>query len=70
MPSLRAGVAGSVELTTLPVDIGHQDIKFEANVDLRLMAETTQPLAVEHLVDVHFEIDDMVDPIEIGTDTT
>ena len=70
MPSLREGVAGTVELTTLPVDVGQQDIKFEANADLRLTADTTQELAVEHLVDVFFEIDDLVDPIEVGTDTT
>lgn len=70
MPSLKEGVAGSVELTTLPVDVGQQDIKFEANADLRLSAQTTQQLSVEHLVDVFFEIDDMVDPIEVGTDTT
>jgi uncharacterized repeat protein (TIGR01451 family) len=70
MPSLREGVAGTVELTTLPVEVGRQDIKFEANADLRLAADTTQQLAVEHLVDVYFEIDDLVDPIEVGTDTT
>lgn len=70
MPSLKEGVAGTVELTTLPVEVGQQDIKFEANADLRLTAETTQEMAVEHLVDVFFEIDDLVDPIEVGTDTT
>ena len=70
MPSLREGVAGTVELTTLPVEVGQQDIKFEANADLRLTADATQKLAVEHLVDVFFEIDDLVDPIEVGTDTT
>ncbi len=70
MPSLREGVAGTVELTTLPVEVGQQDIKFEANADLRLTANTTQEMAVEHLVDVYFEIDDLVDPIEVGTETT
>ena len=70
MPSLKDGVAGTVELTTLPVEVGNQDIAFEATADLRLTAETTQKMAVEHLVDVYFEIDDVVDPIEVGTDTT
>ena len=70
MPSLKNGVAGTVELTTLPVEVGEQDIKFEATADLRLTAATTQKMAVEHLVDVYFEIDDVVDPIEVGTDTT
>lgn len=70
MPSLKDGVAGTVELTTVPVEVGQQNIKFEANADLRLTAQTTQEMAVEHLVDVYFEIDDVVDPIEVGTDTT
>ena len=70
MPSLKDGVAGTVELTTLPVEVGNQDIVFEATADLRLTAETTQKMAVEHLVDVYFEIDDVVDPIEVGSDTT
>jgi len=70
MPSLKDGVAGTVELTTVPVEVGHQDIKFEAAADLRLKADTTQKMLVEHLVDVYFEIDDVVDPIEVGTDTT
>jgi len=70
MPSLKEGVAGTVELTTVPVEVGQQDIKFEAKADLRLTAATIQKMTVEHLVDVHFEIDDVVDPIEVGTDTT
>ena len=70
MPSLKDGVAGTVELTTLPVEVGQQDIVFEAAADLQLSAETTQKMSVEHLVDVYFEIDDVVDPIEVGTDTT
>jgi len=70
MPSLKEGVAGTVELTTVPVEVGQQDIRFEAKADLRLTAQTTQEMTVEHLVDVHFEIDDLVDPIEVGTDTT
>lgn len=70
MPSLKDGVAGTVELTTIPVEVGQQDIKFEANADLRMTAQTTQELSVEHLVDVYFEIDDVVDPIEVGTDTS
>ena len=70
MPSLKEGVAGTVELTTVPVEVGQQDIKFEATADLGLKADTIQKMTVEHLVDVHFEIDDVVDPIEVGTDTS
>ena len=65
---LKANAA--VELTTMPVDVGNQDIKFEAVADLNQKAETIQKLAVEHLIDVFFDIDDVVDPIEIGSDTS
>lgn len=69
MPELTEGVAGTVELTTMPFNVGQQDIKFEANADLNLTASTNQSLVVEHLVDVYFEIDDVVDPIEVGSNT-
>ena len=65
-PSIKAGVS----LETTPVDVGKQDIKFEAVADLNQKSNSTQPLAVEHLVDVFFDIDDVVDPIEIGSDTS
>ena len=59
-----------VELTTMPVEVGNQDIKFEAVADLNQKAQAIQNLAVEHLVDVFFDIDDVVDPIEIGSKTS
>ncbi len=65
-PSIKAGVS----LETMPVEVGKQDIKFEAFADLNQKSNATQPLSVEHLVDVFFDIDDVVDPIEIGSDTS
>lgn len=65
-PSIKAGVS----LKTMPVEVGKQDIKFEAFADLNQKSAATQPLSVEHLVDVFFDIDDVVDPIEIGSDTS
>ena len=65
-PSIKAGVS----LKTMPVEVGKQDIKFEAAADLNQKSNSTQPLSVEHLVDVFFDIDDVVDPIEIGSDTS
>jgi uncharacterized repeat protein (TIGR01451 family) len=65
-PSIKAGVS----LETVPVEVGKQDIKFEAIADLNQKSNATQPLSVEHLVDVFFDIDDVVDPIEIGSDTS
>jgi uncharacterized membrane protein len=70
MPELRQGVAGTVEITTIPVSVGQQNIKFEAEADLKLFSSTDHQLVVEHLVDIFFDIDDAIDPIEVGSDTS
>ena len=70
MPTLSQGAAGTVELTTMPVEAGEQNIKFESFADLGLKSETKQQLTVEHLIDVFFDIDDVVDPIEVGAGTS
>ena len=44
-------------------------MKFEVVSDLEQSANTVCKLNVEHLVDVFFDIDDLVDPIEIGSET-
>jgi len=66
---LPVGVAAGVELVTVPVDVGDQNLRFETSADLKQTASAEQKLQVEHLVDVFFDIDDLVDPIEIGSVT-
>lgn len=70
LAELQPSIKAAVTLETRPVDVGKQDIKFEAFADLNQKSNSTQPLSVEHLVDVFFDIDDVVDPIEIGSDTS
>ena len=70
LAELQPSIKAAVTLETRPVDVGKQDIKFEAVADLNQKSNSTQPLSVEHLVDVFFDIDDVVDPIEIGSDTS
>ncbi len=69
MRDLAAGGSGDVEVTSTPIEAGEQNIKFEAAADLNQKSETVQKLNVEHLIDVFFDIDDVVDPIEIGAAT-
>lgn len=69
LAELQRGVTADVEIATEPVAIGSQPIKFEVNADLNMADKVEQPLSVEHLVDVFFDIDDVVDPIEIGSET-
>ncbi len=70
MAELAANGTAEVELTTMPADVGQQDINFEVHADLGQRASVVQPLGIEHLVDVAFDIDDTVDPIEVGAETS
>ena len=70
LAELNQGVDASVEVMTEPIAIGSQPIKFEATADLNIRDTTEQPLAVEHLVDLFIDIDDVLDPIEIGGETS
>ena len=70
LAQLGEGVDASVEVMTEPIAIGSQPIKFEASADLNIQDSTEQPLTVEHLVDLFIDIDDVLDPIEIGGETS
>lgn len=69
LSKLDSQAKNGVELTTTPVNIGNHPIKVVASADLGLVDQTEHPFSIEHLVDVFFDIDDVVDPIEIGSDT-
>lgn len=69
LAELTPGVTADVELQTTPIESGEQKINFEAVADLNQKSDTSTSLLVEHLIDVFFDIDDAVDPIEIGAPT-
>ena len=70
LAELDPGVDAKVEVMTEPIAIGNQPIKFEATADLNMRDTTEQRLMVEHLVDLFIDIDDVLDPIEIGGETS
>lgn len=70
LAELTPKVVGSVEVKTLPIESGEQKINFEAVADLNQKAQASQTLVVEHLIDVFFGIDDLVDPVEVGAATS
>ena len=70
LAELGVGLVANVEITTKPTEPGNQDLKLEVVSDLNQSANAVCKLNVEHLVDVFFDIDDMVDPIEIGSETS
>lgn len=61
---------GTVELTSTPVQNGNQTVEFTATADLnqRESAETT--VLVYQIAELHFEIDDTTDALEVGSETT
>jgi uncharacterized repeat protein (TIGR01451 family) len=69
MAELTANGEGTVEIITMPIDSGNQDIQFEVAADLNQKVSLVQPLQIEHLVDIFFDVDDLVDPIEVGAET-
>lgn len=66
LAELTPTVVGSVEVKTVPTESGDQKIEFEAVADLKQKAQASISLAVEDLIDMFFDIDDTVDPIEVG----
>ncbi|MDG2012122.1 MAG: hypothetical protein P8J33_01360 [Pirellulaceae bacterium] len=69
LAKLDAQKAGSVQMTTLPVATGQMDIGITAAADLNLRQQTTQPLSVQQLTELYFDIEDTADAIEVGTNT-
>jgi hypothetical protein len=66
---LNVGQAASVQLTTTPEEPGEQELEFLASADLNQKASFRQPLLVEDLMELFFEIDDIEDVIEVGSET-
>lgn len=69
MAQLPTNVDAQVELVTLPVEIGEQDIQFQIAADLNIRNSISHLIQVENSVDIYFDIRDMVDPIEVGAET-
>lgn len=69
MAHLPSNANQQVNLTTMPLAPGNQPIEFHALADLNQPQVTTKTLLVEQLSELFFDIDDLQDPIEIGTNT-
>ncbi len=69
LDELKPGQQAKVSLTATPVETGQADFDFQVTGDLDIAATAHQPLTIEHLVDVYFEIDDVEDHIEVGSPT-
>jgi uncharacterized repeat protein (TIGR01451 family) len=70
LEELPANETGSVELITMPVEPGQHAIKLRGTADKGLVAEKEQPVLVEGIAAILFQVADSVDPLEIGGQTT
>ena len=61
--------SGTVEVVTLPIEMGDQKIRAEGHAEMDLAAESEHLVAVEGLAELFFEVADVADPIEIGNET-
>ena len=60
---------GSVELITMPVEAGQQILRFSGSEKTGTAVEGQQPVVIEGMADVSFQIVDTDDPIEKGGQT-
>ncbi len=61
---------GSVRLTTMPVEMGEQNLRFVCTGEPGLAVEGEQPVVVEGIAAILFQVVDVEDPIEVGGETT
>ena len=58
-----------VQLTLMPVEAGNHTIRLVSFDDSGAKAEKEQPVQVEGIVAMYFEVADLQDPIEVGSQT-
>jgi len=61
---------GSVELIAMPVEIGAQTLRLRGSAEKGLSIEREQPVMIEGIAAILFEISDTNDPIEVNGETT
>jgi uncharacterized repeat protein (TIGR01451 family) len=69
LEELPANKSGSVNLVAVPIETGEQMLRVEGKADLGLTATSQQAVQVEARSELEFDIVDVNDPIEVGTET-
>lgn len=70
LEELPANETGSVELVTMPVEAGQHAIKLRGTAQKGLTIEKEQPVNVEGIAAILFQVSDSTDPIEVGGEST
>jgi uncharacterized repeat protein (TIGR01451 family) len=70
LEELPANETGSVELVTMPIQAGQQAIRLRGTAQKGLAVEKEQPVVIEGIAAILFQVADTVDPLEVGGETT
>ena len=70
LEELPAREAGEVALTAMPIEPGPQKLRVSGAARLVPPVEKEQPILIEGIAAIHFEVADLVDAIEMGEETT
>lgn len=70
LEELPANETGTVELVTMPTEAGRHAIRLCGTAENGLKVEKEQPVMVEGIAAILFQVADMADPIELGGKTT
>lgn len=70
LEELPANETGNVELVTMPIEAGQHALKLRGTADKGLLAEKEQPVLVEGIAAILFQVSDTADPVEISGETT
>jgi len=69
LEELPANETGSVTLVTMPVEAGQHAIRLRGSAQKGLNVEKEQPVLIEGIAAILFQVADTVDPIEMGGET-
>jgi uncharacterized repeat protein (TIGR01451 family) len=70
LEELPANETGTVELVTMPVEPGRQAIRLQGSAQNGLNVSKEQPVVIEGIAAILFQVADTADPIELNGETT
>jgi uncharacterized repeat protein (TIGR01451 family) len=70
LEELPANETGTVELVTMPIEPGRQAIRLRGTAQNGLNVVKEQPVVIEGIAAMLFQVADTADPIELGGETT
>ncbi|NLE39707.1 MAG: DUF11 domain-containing protein, partial [Pirellulaceae bacterium] len=69
LAELPTGETGTVQLTTLPVEIGQHKFQLRGTADRALTVKEEENISVDGIAAIRFEVVDVDDPVEVGAET-